>query len=65
MKLRSGSIDDALGELDLVLREQRTPAARLLRREAQRDYRQLHTKYLRLLRAVERGELAQRRAPCR
>jgi hypothetical protein len=48
-----------------VLREQRTPAARLLRREAQRDYRQLHTKYLRLLRAVERGELAQRRAPCR
>jgi hypothetical protein len=62
MKLRSAPLDDVFNELDFSLREVRTPAATLLRREAHRRYRALHREFLRLLRAVNRGQLAQRRA---
>jgi hypothetical protein len=44
-----------------VLGQQHSAAAGLLRREAHRRYRALHREFLRLLRAAERGDLAQRR----
>lgn len=62
MKLRSASLEDVFGELDLALREQRTPAATFLRRQVHRQYRGLHREFLRLLRGVNRGQLASRRA---
>jgi hypothetical protein len=61
VKLRSAPLDDVFAELDFVLRQQHSAAAGLLRREAHRRYRALHREFLRLLRAAERGDLAQRR----
>jgi hypothetical protein len=55
MKLRSGSIDDALNELQLSLGRARSAAATITLRQANRQYRELHRHYLRLLRAAERG----------
>jgi hypothetical protein len=61
MKLRSSSIDETLNELDLVLREQRTAAARYVRADAKRRYRNLHRDFLRVLRAANRGAFQARR----
>lgn len=61
MKLHSAPLDDVLNELDLVLSELRTPAARLLRREVRQRAKELRAHGLRMLRAVNRGELTPRR----
>ncbi len=63
MKLRSAPLDDIVNELDLVLAEQRTSVARLLRSEVQHRYKELRAHCLRLLRASGRGLLAPRRRP--
>jgi hypothetical protein len=60
VKLHSAPLDDVLNELDLVLSELRTPAARLLREVRQRA-KELRAHGLRMLRAVNRGELTPRR----
>jgi hypothetical protein len=52
MKLRSSSIDDSLNELDFVLSEKGTASARVILREAKREYYQFHQRLLRLLRAA-------------
>jgi hypothetical protein len=55
VKLHSGSIDESLNLLQIVLSSTQTQAARLTLREANRRYRELKQHYLRVIRAAERG----------
>ena len=55
MKLRSGSIDNPLNELQFVLAQKWCWAAKVTLREVNRKYRELFQYYLRVLRAADRG----------
>ena len=55
MKRGSGSIDEVLNELQFVLSQKHTQAARVTLREANRRYRELHRYFLRVVRAADRG----------
>ncbi len=55
MKIRSSSIDEALNEVQFVLSQKYTQAARVTLLESNRRYRELHRFYLRVVRAADRG----------